>query len=159
MIDEAVAPATWTYSPVFGHYDEVLDARGRPRRHWCRLANTMTRLGPGQFARRWQHGRQIIQANGITFNVYGDPQGQERPWPVDPIPLVLAGDEWQAIEAAVQQRATLLNAMLADIYGPLRLLSDGSLPPELIFHNPSFLRACHGLAVPQSVFLDRKSVV
>lgn len=158
MIQDAVAPATWTYSPVFGHYDEVLDPRGRPRRHWRRLANTMTRLGPGQFARRWQQGRQIIQANGITFNVYGDPQGQERPWPVDPIPLVLDTVEWQAIEAAVQQRATLFNLMLADIYGPLRLLSDGSLPPELIFHNPSFLRACHGLPVPQSVFLHHYAV-
>ncbi len=150
---EAVAPTAWTYSPVLGHYDEVIDPRGRPRKHWRRLANTMTRLGPGQFARRWQHGRQLIQANGITFNVYGDPLGQERPWPVDPIPLVLCGTEWNAIEAAVLQRAMLFNLMLADIYGPQRLLSDGSLPPELIFHNPSFLRPCHGLTVPQGVFL------
>lgn len=150
---EAVAPTAWTYSPVLGHYDEVIDPRGRPRKHWRRLANTLTRLGPGQFARRWQHGRQLIQANGITFNVYGDPLGQERPWPIDPIPLVLCGTEWNAIEAAVLQRAMLFNLMLADIYGPQRLLSDGSLPPELIFHNPSFLRPCHGLTVPQGVFL------
>ena len=153
-----VAPTAWTYSPVSEHYDEVLDARGRPRRHWRRLANMMTRLGPGQFARRWQQGRQLIQANGITYNVYGDPLGQERPWPVDPIPLVLSDAEWQTIEAAVQQRAMLLNLMLADIYGPLRLLSDGSLPPELIFHNPSFFRACHGLAVPDGVFLHHYAV-
>jgi len=123
------------------------------RRHWRRLVSTMTRLGPQQFARRWQHGRQLIQANGITFNVYGDPLGQERPWPVDPIPLVLADDEWALIEAAVLQRATLFNHMLGDIYGPQRLLRDGSLPPELIFHNPSFLRPCHSLPIPQSLFL------
>jgi uncharacterized circularly permuted ATP-grasp superfamily protein len=118
----------------------------------------MTRLGPGQFARRWQQGRQLIQANGITYNVYGDPLGQERPWPVDPIPLVLSDAEWQTIEAAVQQRAMLLNLLLADIYGPLRLLSDGSLPPELIFHNPSFLRACHGVSVPEGAFLQNYAV-
>lgn len=118
----------------------------------------MARLGPQQFARRWQQGRQIIQANGITFNVYGDPLGQERPWPVDPIPLVLSGDEWQAIDAAVQQRASLFNHMLADVYGPQRLLSEGLLPPELILHNPSFLRPCHGLAVPQSIFLHHYAV-
>lgn len=152
MIDAATATA-WTYAPLSGHYDEVLDTRGRPRRHWRRLANTMTRLGPQQFARRWQHGRQLIQANGITFNVYGDPLGQERPWPVDPIPLLLAEDEWAIIEAAVLQRATLFNHMLGDIYGPQRLLSDGSLPPELIFQNPGFLRPCHSLPVPQSLFL------
>ncbi|MBY0503022.1 MAG: circularly permuted type 2 ATP-grasp protein [Bryobacteraceae bacterium] len=150
---EAVAPTAWTYSPVEGHYDEVLDSRGRPRRHWRRLANTMTRLGPQQFARRWQHGRQLIQANGITFNVYGDPLGQERPWPVDPIPLILADHEWETIEAAVLQRAMLFNHLLGDIYGPQRCLSDGGLPPELIFHNPGFLRPCHGLPVPRSVFL------
>ena len=113
----------------------------------------MARLGPAQFARRWQHGRQLIQANGITFNVYGDPLGQERPWPVDPIPLVLAEGEWALIEAAVQQRATLFNYLLSDIYGPQRSLSDGLLPPELIFHNPGFLRPCHSLPVPQSMFL------
>ncbi len=150
---EAAAPTTWTYSPVSGEYDEVLDVRGRPRKHWRRLVNIMTRMGPTQFARRWQHGRQIIQANGITYNVYGDPLGQERPWPVDPIPLVLSTREWDQIEAAIQQRASLFNLMLADIYGPQRLLSDGSLPPELIIENPSFLRPCHGLPMPQGAYL------
>lgn len=118
----------------------------------------MARLGPEQFARRWQHGRQLIQANGITYNVYGDALGQERPWPVDPIPLILSAGEWQTIEAAVRQRATLFNLLLGDIYGPQRSLSDGSLPPELVFHNPSFLRPCHGVPVPQSVFLHRYAV-
>ncbi len=118
----------------------------------------MARLGPQLFARRWQQGRQIIQANGITFNVYGDPLGQERPWPVDPIPLVLSGDEWQSIDAAVQQRAALFNLMLADIYGAQTLLNEGLLPPELILNNPGFLRPCHGIAVPQSMFLHHYAV-
>ena len=53
-----------------------------------------------------------------------------------------------ASSARVIQRVTLLNAMLADLYGPQRLVRDRLLPPELVFANPSFLRPCHGIVAP-----------
>ncbi|MEO0588777.1 MAG: circularly permuted type 2 ATP-grasp protein, partial [Planctomycetota bacterium] len=46
------------------------------------------------------------------------------------------------------QRARVLNMVLADLYGPQRLLTEGLLPPELVFAHPHFLRPCHGIAVP-----------
>ena len=46
------------------------------------------------------------------------------------------------IEAAIIQRATLFNLILADLYGPQRLLREGLFPPELVFPNPAFLRPC-----------------
>ncbi len=64
--------------------------------------------------------RACIHDNGVTYNVYGDPKSTERPWPLDPIPLVIDPREWAAIEDAMRQRATLLNAILADLYGPQR---------------------------------------
>jgi uncharacterized circularly permuted ATP-grasp superfamily protein/uncharacterized alpha-E superfamily protein len=115
-------------------------------------------MGLGELNRAWQTGQQLIQANGTSYNVGGDLQADERSWPLDPIPLVIAENEWAQIERAVIQRATLLNAMLVDLYGPQRLLHDGYLPPALVFANPHFLRPCHGIQPPAGVFLHSYAV-
>ncbi|MCS7024224.1 MAG: circularly permuted type 2 ATP-grasp protein [Bryobacteraceae bacterium] len=143
----------WGYRGIPGHYDEVLQESGLPRRPWRRIVALVNRMGLEQFGRRWEQGRQLIQNNGITYNVYGDPQGKDRPWPLDPIPLVISPKEWAGIEAAIVQRATLLNLILADLYGPQRLLKELRLPPELVYHNPLFHRACYGVPVPEGVYL------
>jgi len=66
-------------------------------------------MGPDEFSTRWAAGQRLIQTNGVTYNVYGDPRGSARPWPLDLVPLVIDAREWTHIEAAVIQRATLLN--------------------------------------------------
>jgi uncharacterized circularly permuted ATP-grasp superfamily protein/uncharacterized alpha-E superfamily protein len=58
---------------------------------------------------------------------------------------VLPAAEWQTIEAGVTQRARLLNALLADLYGPQRLLAEGLVPAELPFGHPNYLWPCHDL--------------
>ena len=141
-----------------GHWDEALLTSGFPRRHWRKLAVAIGRMGFRQLSRRWQTGQQLIQANGITYNVGGDPQGNERPWPMDPIPLVIGEDEWAGIEHAVIQRAMLLNAMLLDLYGEQRLIHQRLLPPALIFANPQFLRPCFGIMPPGGVHLHTYAV-
>ncbi len=143
----------WLYRPGSGFYDEMVDAEGTVRPHWRTLTESLEEMGQAGFARRWQEGRRLIHDNGITYNIYSDPENADRPWTVDPMPLVLDPEEWPAIEAAVIQRATLLNAVLADLYGGQKLLRDGLVPIELVFPNPSFLRACCGLRVPDNVYL------
>lgn len=110
-------------------------------------------MGRGEFDRRWQAAQQIIRNNAITYNVYGDSRGAERLWPLDPIPLILGEEEWAWLDQAICQRATLLNAILNDAYGPQQLLKEKKLPPELLFANPHFLRPCHGIPVPGDVRL------
>ena len=46
-------------------------------------------MGHEEFSRRWEAGQQLIQANGVTYNVYGDPRGSARPWPMDLMPLAI----------------------------------------------------------------------
>ena len=103
-------------------------------------------MGLPEFSRRWEVGQQLIQANGVTYNVYGDPRGSGAPVADGP---GAAGHRrrrsGRTIERAVIQRATLLNAILADLYGTQRLVRDGHIPPELVFDNPGFLRPCHGI--------------
>lgn len=147
-----------TYSPVAGHWDEALLPSGMPRRHWRKLFVEVGRMGLGQLTRRWQSGQQLIQSQGITYNVRNLPEGSEYTWPMDPIPLALSGEEWDSIERAVVQRATLFNAILFDLYGAQRLLHEGLLPSAVVFANPHFLRPCFGLASPGGVHLHTYAV-
>jgi uncharacterized circularly permuted ATP-grasp superfamily protein/uncharacterized alpha-E superfamily protein len=115
-------------------------------------------MGPEELNRSWETGQQLIHANGTSYNVGGELQAGERSWPLDPIPLILDESEWTEIDAAVSQRATLLNAMLADFYGPQRLLHQKQLPPALLLANPNFLRPCHGIQPMGGVFLHSYAV-
>ncbi len=159
LTSRAERGAEWAYHPPQpAHWDEFLDPSGSVRPQWLRLAAGLRRLGHAEFRKRADVGQRLIQANGITYNVYGDPQGKERPWRMDAVPLVIGEAEWARIERAVSQRATLLNAVLADLYGSQRLLRDRLLPPELVYANPSFLRACHGIVPPGGVYLQNYAV-
>jgi uncharacterized circularly permuted ATP-grasp superfamily protein/uncharacterized alpha-E superfamily protein len=128
-------------------YDELLDENGAVRAHWRPLIDQLTRDDARAVARRGlERTRRLIVENGVTYNVYADPQGADRPWALDPVPLLLLAAEWRAIETGLAQRARLLDALLADLYGPQRLLSEGIVPPELVFGHPNFLWPCHGIA-------------
>jgi len=143
----AVTPG-WlaAYVPDARRYDELLDEKGLIRPHWQPLLDQLTGDDARAVARRGlERTRRLIVENGVTYNVYADPQGADRPWALDPVPLLLLADEWRAIEVGLAQRARLLDAMLADIYGPQRLLSEGLVPPELVFGHPNFLWPCQGI--------------
>jgi uncharacterized circularly permuted ATP-grasp superfamily protein/uncharacterized alpha-E superfamily protein len=141
------------YIPIPGHWDEALLPSGFPRRHWRKLYVEIGRMGFQHLSRRWESGQQLIQSQGVTYNVDNLPEGSEYHWPLDPIPLVIEAGEWAFIERAVIQRATLFNAILSDLYGNQRLLHDGLIPPALLFANPHFLRPCFGITPPGGVHL------
>jgi uncharacterized circularly permuted ATP-grasp superfamily protein/uncharacterized alpha-E superfamily protein len=134
------------YVPDARRYDELLDDKGLIRPHWQPLLEQLTGDDARAVARRGlERTRRLIVENGVTYNVYADPQGADRPWALDPVPLLLLADEWRAIEVGMAQRARLLDALLADIYGPQRLLSEGLVPPELVFGHPNYLWPCQGI--------------
>jgi uncharacterized circularly permuted ATP-grasp superfamily protein/uncharacterized alpha-E superfamily protein len=127
-------------------YDELNDAQGAMRAHWRPLIDRLRAdESPDAVRRSLELTRRLIVENGVTYNVYADPQGADRPWALDPLPFVLPAAEWAAIEAGVAQRARLLNALLADLYGPQRLLAEGHVPAELPFGHPNYLWPCQGL--------------
>ncbi|MET0343058.1 MAG: circularly permuted type 2 ATP-grasp protein [Polyangiales bacterium] len=134
-------------------FDELKTPDGGVRPHWRKFFEQLDALGPDELERRWEKAKHLLHENGVSYNVYGDPRGVERPWNLSPIPVLLAAPEWEAIETGLAQRARLLDALLHDLYGPQRTLADGSLPPELIFESPGFLRAVHGFSVPRARWL------
>src|SRR4029077_19822571 len=139
-------------------YDELMLAPDTPRPHWQPFVESLTALGPQELPRRWEQARRLLRENGVPYNVYGDPRGTDRPWELDLLPLLLPRDEWRTLEIGLTQRAQVLNLVLADLYGPHRLLRDGLLPPELLWAHPGFLRPCHGLTVPLGCWLHLLAV-
>jgi uncharacterized circularly permuted ATP-grasp superfamily protein/uncharacterized alpha-E superfamily protein len=128
-------------------------APGSRRPHWEKLVGALERLGRDELRTRWEEARRILAEHGVTYNVYSDAQGLDRPWELDMVPLLIPPQEWRHIEAALIQRTRLLNLVLADLYGPQRLLHEGLLPPALVFANPAFLRPCHGIRPLKDVYL------
>src|SRR6202795_1126983 len=134
-----------TYLSDSRRYDELLDGSGAVRAHWQPLIDRLASDGAEGVRRGVELTRRLIIENGVTYNVYADSQGRDRPWVLDPLPLLLTAAEWREIELGVVQRAQLFDALLADVYGPQRLLADGTVPAELPFGHPNFLWPCHGI--------------
>ena len=81
------------YHLLSGLHDEMMGPEGNVRGHWQPFLRALNHLGAAEVARRWEDARQLIRENGVTYNVYGDPRGLERPWALDPIPLLLSATE------------------------------------------------------------------
>uniref|UniRef100_Q47BP2 Uncharacterized protein n=1 Tax=Dechloromonas aromatica (strain RCB) TaxID=159087 RepID=Q47BP2_DECAR len=139
-------------------YDEMLTAKGDVRPHWEKFLNHLDSVAPEEMRRRIEFAEQRIQENGVTYNVYADPNGADRPWSLDPLPLIIPPDEWAEVSAAVAQRATLLNAILADLYGEQTLLAEGLLPPALVYGQHGYLWPCRGIKPPGGVWLHHYAV-
>ena len=156
ILDDPLLTADYRQAP--GVYDEMCVEPGVLRPHWDRYIASLSSLGGKELAHRWQIARQRIRENGVTYNVYGDPLGTDRPWSLDAIPMLIPDAEWSYLEAGLIQRARLLNTILADLYGPQKLLLNGDLPAALVFANPAFWRACHDVPVPGSNYLHLLAV-
>lgn len=134
------------YPTAEGRYDEFFQGPRVPRAHWKALYEQIVEAPPELMRERALSVQRQIRENGVTFNVYADPEGADRPWSLDLLPMVLPPEEWAGIEAAVRQRATLLDAVLRDVYGGQRLLAEGALPPALIYGHAGYLRPCRHAA-------------
>ena len=139
---------------LYGATYEESSADGvNSRPHWQRLIEWLRATGPEELGRRWARAERRIRENGITYNVYGDPQGASRPWQIDIVPLLIPADEWRYIETGVIQRARLLSCLLEDLHGPQELLRQGRFPAALLYANPAFLRPLVGVKVPAHSYL------
>src|ERR1700723_2207076 len=91
-ISSRVFENNYTVNPNFP--DEMMAPDGALRPHWREFASMLDSLGPEELAQRWDHVRRLIHENGVTHNVYGDPNGLDRPWALDFIPLLIPPEQW-----------------------------------------------------------------
>ena len=128
-------------------------AHGRVRAHWQPFLAMLAALGSDEINRRFAAADRYLRDSGVFYRVYEDAAGIERPWPLSHVPLIIEPGEWRQLEAGLVQRAQLLEAVLADSYGPGTLTRDGRLPAAVIAGNPEFLRPLVGVAPPGGAHL------
>src|SRR5882672_3999956 len=150
---EAVAPLVGSYRPLPGVFDEMMDRSGGVRPHWRPFLAMLAGLGPEEINRRFAAADRHVRDSGVFYRVYEDPAGAERPWPLSHIPVLIDATEWQELESGLVQRAELLEAVLADVYGAATLVHEGRLPATAIAGNPEFLRPLVGVPPPGGAYL------
>ena len=128
-----------------GSYCEHLDPGGGLRPHWKSLLETLASKGKDVLTQDHERAKRRRHEDGATINPFDDLTEQTSSWSLDMVPLPLSSQEWGQIEAGIKQRMGLLEKVLRDTYGPQNLLKNGSIDSELIFANPNFLHACHGI--------------
>jgi uncharacterized circularly permuted ATP-grasp superfamily protein/uncharacterized alpha-E superfamily protein len=151
--DAALQQLVAGYRPLPGIFDEMMDGDGRVRAHWHPFLSMLAALGGEEINRRFAAADRYLRDSGVFYRVYEDAAGLERPWPLSHIPLLIEPAEWQQLEAGLTQRAELLEAVLADAYGPASLAREGRLPAALIAGNPEYLRPLVGVAPPGGAHL------
>ncbi len=150
---DALAALLAGYEVAPHHFDEILSADGAPRQHWQAFARHAGELTARLLTDSQQRIERQIFENGVTYNVYAATEGPTRPWGLDVLPFIVPADDWEPLTRGLRQRARLLNAIAADLYGPQRLLVEGLVPAALVLAHPGFLRPCHGILPPQGTFL------
>jgi uncharacterized circularly permuted ATP-grasp superfamily protein/uncharacterized alpha-E superfamily protein len=167
----ASRPSAMDQEPIF---DEFAAADGTARHGWSALLTGLDEFADTDLLHAQREVARLLEDDNVTYtpnpastisiadepNGHGPPSAATRlaepqPWRLDPLPLILDDHEWAGLEAGLVQRAELLDAILADLYGARRLLSRQHLPPEAIFDHDEYLRplvGTHGLA-SQRLFL------
>ncbi len=120
-------------------WDEMANGKGRLRPGWGTLLASLFGIGADEVARRAELLERMLTEDGVSGLL---PGVAPVAWRCDPVPLLLGAAEFERLEAGLAQRASLIEAVLQDIYGPGRLLDEGLLPPSLVYANPAFLRPC-----------------
>lgn len=148
MVSESVGSLLDIYRSKLNSYDEILGPNGTIKPHWEKLFTSLEKIGREELANRSQEIKNKIRENGVTYNIYQGSGGLNTPWKLDLIPFLIEQQEWQAISRGLQQRATLFDLMLRDIYGERKLIKDGILPAELVYNNTGFFRPCQDIKLP-----------
>ena len=130
------------YFSKSNNYDELLTSKLSIKDDWKTLSENLTKIGPKSLSLKQEEINWLLAENGVTYNVYNDPKGLNRPWDLNLVPYIIHQKEWSLVEKGIQQRAEILNLVLKDLYGKRRTTKNGIIPPEVIYAHSGFLRSC-----------------
>ncbi|MGW4366754.1 circularly permuted type 2 ATP-grasp protein [Nocardia takedensis] len=130
-----------------GAFDEMFDASGRVRAPYRGIFEALAPIDVADLERRSDALDRAFIDQGITFSL----SGQERPFPLDLVPRVIAAAEWTKLERGIKQRVVALELFLADVYGEQNILRDQVIPKRLVTSCQHFHREAAGLVPPNGV--------
>ncbi|MEM1073685.1 MAG: circularly permuted type 2 ATP-grasp protein [Pseudomonadota bacterium] len=105
-----------------------------------------------RLSQKAQDAETFFRRTGITFNVYGQEDAEERLIPFDLVPRILSNTEWNKLARGIKQRVRAINAFLHDIYNRQEILRAGIVPVELIAANDAFLPQMIDFTPPGGVY-------
>jgi uncharacterized circularly permuted ATP-grasp superfamily protein/uncharacterized alpha-E superfamily protein len=140
--------AGWTadYAPLPGIPDEFIGPDGARRAPWTALLTRLAMSPPETVAEGFAAADRRVRNRGMSYRVRGETA--ERVWPIGRLPLLIPAAEWREIETAIAQRAELIERVLADVYGPAKLIAEGALPAAALSGSPDFIPAMRGVKPP-----------
>src|SRR3954451_11475052 len=104
-------PAAIDYE-LAAFYDEAFASSGQPRAGYGDLLDCLAAVGPGHAGR--------LMSDSVARG--GGPFGADaQPFPVGPVPRLLAVAEWRWLGRALGRRVRALNACLCDVYGSQKI--------------------------------------
>jgi uncharacterized circularly permuted ATP-grasp superfamily protein len=133
-----------------GYYDEAFAEPGVPREQYTALMAALETRSLRELA------REVADAaaeGGVTF---GNDAGA---FLLDPVPRVLTAEEWRDLEAGLIQRVRALDAFVADVYGPRRIVAEGVMPDYVIESAAYYEPALAGSAPARPVAIAGLDVV
>ena len=144
------------YAPLPGVPDELMGPDGLMRPLWRPLLDHLATLSSADLTRAIDRADLYLRDSGVIYRQYGDASGSgsvERPWPLSHLPVLIDEADWTRLSASLIQRADLLEALMADLYGPNRMVAEGHLPASLLSDNPAWLRPMVGIRPRSGHFL------
>ncbi len=134
--------------PYAAAFDEMFDRQGRVRAPYKAIFAELAPTDNADLGARSEALGRAFVDQGITFALSGQ---EERPFPLDLVPRVIAAAEWAKLEAGITQRVIALERFLDDIYGDQEILRDGVLPRRLVTSCEHFHREAAGISPPNGV--------
>lgn len=136
-----------------GHWNELLDAAGRPREIYAPLMRRFARATPGELRRTDEQLEATMREMGVTFDIARDKPWGKRPWFCDLLPQVFTPDEWRKLESGMAQRLHAYECFLRDVHGEQRILRQGIIPLHPVLGSPFFQRVARALKPPGGRYL------
>ncbi len=128
------------------------DAEGGIRPAYAEYCHWLNQQDRAQLKRKGREAEGSFRRTGITFNVYGQDDAEERLIPFDMIPRIISGQQWRRLERGIEQRVRALNAFLHDLYHRQEIVRSGRLPERVLHGNSAFLPQMVGFTPPGGVY-------
>jgi len=145
--DDALDLALRRYRREAGRSDIMLGATPEMAGRWQAMLEDLGAAGHGGFTGLQERAAQQVLDLGMAFRLVGE--ADERVWPLSPVPLLLDSATWAHIEEGLAQRAELLEAVLADVYGPGKLIKEGAIPAAAIAGSMDYWRQMQDVVPPR----------
>ncbi|WP_417270817.1 circularly permuted type 2 ATP-grasp protein [Celeribacter sp.] len=134
------------------HFSEMHTSSGQPRPPYVGYDAWFAKQNNERLAQKSKEAEAFFRRTGITFNVYGEHDAEERLIPFDLVPRIISSREWTKLSKGIEQRIYAINAFLHDIYNRQEILRAGIIPTELIAQNDAFLPQMMDFSPPGNIY-------